>query len=100
MIELVLEHRSSLYFRREKKRSCWHLEAKLAPKDFSFPPWVEIKGLWRRAAPGQGELLCHCPGGAHLVFSVPVKSMTKEVKKNFLAGLRLLLEEEKGVINA
>lgn len=100
MIELVLEHRSSLYFRHEKKRSCWHLKALHAPKDFSFPPWVEIKGLWRKVAPGQGELMCRCANDGHLVFSVPAKSMTKEVKKSFLTGLRLLLQEEKGVAHA
>lgn len=86
-MKVVLEHRSSLYFRRHEKRSCWHLKVEGAPAGFSFPPWVEIKGLWRQVAPKAGELMCRHEYKGHLVFSVPAKTMTHEVKKLFVAGI-------------
>lgn len=91
-MKVVLEHRSSLYFRRKEKRSCWHLKAEGAKDGFSFPPWMEIKRVWRSVAPkGVGELLCRHEHGGHLVFSVPAKTMTTKVKEDFIKSITELI---------
>lgn len=92
MTELVLEPRSSLYFGRRRNLSCWHLKAKNYPPGFEFPPWVEIKGLWRKVAPGKGELMCRHGYQGHLVFTVQTGSM-KGVRQKFMAGVNQLIDE-------
>ena len=96
MTELVLEHRSSLYFRRQKKQSCWHLKVRNAQVGFEFPPWVEIKDLWRRVAPDGSELMCRGDSSGHLVFSVQTRVMSR-VKKSFMAGMNQLIKEKEQV---
>lgn len=96
MVDVVLQLSpgSSAYSARRRGRSSWHLKATNVTPDFVFPPWVEIKGLWREVAPHTGELMCHGEHQGHLVFSVPVWVMPK-VKKAFLAGLMQLILKAK-----
>ena len=91
MTELVLEHRSSLYFKRQKRWSRWHLMAKNSSPGFTFPPREEINGLWKRVSHTKEDLLFY-GNHVHLVLSVRVGVMEK-VRQQFLSGMMQLIEE-------
>jgi hypothetical protein len=89
MTELVLKRRSTLYFKRQKRWSCWHLVATNPTLHFEFPSREEINGLWKRVSHTKENLLFY-GDREHLVFSVRVGVMEK-FRQPFLDGMKQLI---------
>ncbi|KKT79581.1 MAG: hypothetical protein UW75_C0011G0015 [Parcubacteria group bacterium GW2011_GWF2_44_8] len=95
MVGFVLEHKASCYVRPQRRRSTWRLQAKGADQSFEFPPWMEIKLLWKQIAPEEAELKYYVSDRKQLIFTVPVRTFTRERKKRFLAGINELCNRER-----
>lgn len=91
MTELVLKRRSTLYFKRQKRWSRWHLIALNHSPHFEFPSREEINGLWKRVSHTKENLMFY-GDREHLVFSVRVGVMER-FRQSFLDGMKQLIAE-------